>query len=264
MVVSPENALLRTTKKHIFVLSLSVICSMSVTAARSRVLSFANAPVRAAQRFFIPNPQGKLNLLVYLEPLHWKSWIAILIFNIIIPPFLHMVIKYLELSLPSKLTLCLMTITFSYRTKEDNAYEFRFLKTYVFIFSNMPFSRGWSTEPSSVRGKVGFLSVLVGSSLVFWHWEAMLISYLTSRTTTLPFKNIDQLISDTTTNIVVMPGSAQLDEFKYSSESSVWKTAWSERIKPNLDKYPKSSDEAGQFIMNQPDYTAYLTFESGM
>ena len=99
--------------------------------------------------------------------------------------------------------------------------------------------------------------------MVYWHWEAMLISYLTSRTIALPFKTIDGLMQDTQTDIVVLPGTAQLDEFKYSPKNSVWQKAWKDRIKPKLELYPKNYEEAADFMMKNPDYTVYMTFESG-
>ena len=82
----------------------------------------------------------------------------------------------------------------SYRKNEENMQEFKLLKSYILTFGAMPFSRGWDTEPISVRGKIAFLSIMIGGTLVYWHWEAMLISFLTSRTTALPFNTIEQLV----------------------------------------------------------------------
>ncbi|TRY79728.1 hypothetical protein TCAL_16114 [Tigriopus californicus] len=33
-------------------------------------------------------------------------------------------------------------------------------------------------------------SLLLGGTLVFWHWEAMLISYLATRVIVLPFESL--------------------------------------------------------------------------
>ena len=63
-------------------------------------------------------------------------------------------------------------------------------KSYVFTAGSMTFGRAWSVEPSTWKARFAFMSLLLGGTLVFWHWEAMLISYLATRVTVLPFTTV--------------------------------------------------------------------------
>ena len=68
---------------------------------------------------FVKNPAGVVNYQVYLEPMTYLAWGMVVVFLIVIPPFLY----------------------------------------------------------------ISFLlySILLTCMLVFWHWEAMLVSYLSTR-----------------------------------------------------------------------------------
>jgi hypothetical protein len=74
--------------------------------------------------------------------------------------------------------------------------------------------------------------------LVYYHWEAMLVSYLSARVITLPFGNIAQLVSETDFKIALIPGSSFMDAFKFSTDP-VWQGAFNSRIEPYLDEYKK-------------------------
>ena len=69
--------------------------------------------------------------------------------------------------------------------------EFTMAKAYVFTAGSMTFGRPWSVEPSSWKARIAFISLMLGGTLVFWHWEAMLISYLATRVTVLPFDSME-------------------------------------------------------------------------
>ena len=45
--------------------------------------------------------------------------------------------------------------------------------------------------------KTSFFTVMVGGMLIFWLWEAMLITYFAFPTTVLPFDNIKEFVEDT-------------------------------------------------------------------
>ena len=55
--------------------------------------------------------------------------------------------------------------------------------------------RGWSDVPVKVTAQIALFSLLFFGTMVYWHWEAMLISYLATRVTVLPFNNIPELIA---------------------------------------------------------------------
>ena len=72
--------------------------------------------------------------------------------------------------------------------------------------------------------------------LIYYHWEAMLVSYLSTRMTILPFKDINGLMM-TDYRIGIMLGTIQQDDFKLSPDPLMQK-AYSERIEPYMDQYP--------------------------
>ena len=72
-------------------------------------------------------------------------------------------------------------------------------------------------------------------ALLYWHWEAMLISYLATRVIVLPFDGVPGLLT-TPFQIALNPGSSYEDAFK-TSQDPFWQEAWNERIKPYLDDY---------------------------
>ena len=71
---------------------------------------------------------------------------------------------------------------------------------------------------------------------MFWHWEAMLISYLATRIISLPFKDIPDLVSNTEFRIILRPGTAFEDAFK-TSPDQMWQAAWTDRVQPHLEEH---------------------------
>jgi hypothetical protein len=60
-----------------------------VTVQRSQAVAFSAGLDQVFNRFFVPNPVGSINLGVYKAPFTTTSWLAILIFNIVIPPLIY-------------------------------------------------------------------------------------------------------------------------------------------------------------------------------
>ena len=72
--------------------------------------------------------------------------------------------------------------------------------------------------------------------LINTSWNAILISYLSIQKTNLPFNNLETLLSLTSNKIALLPGSAEEDEFRYSTDP-LMQRAWTERIEPYLDEF---------------------------
>ena len=96
--------------------------------------------------------------------------------------------------------------------------------------------RGWSDLPGKPAAKIALYSLLFFGTLMYLHWEAMLISYLSTRVTVLPFNNIPELISQSQFRIVLTPGSSYEDDFKTATDPD-WVIAWNDRVKPHLDEF---------------------------
>ena len=123
--------------------------------------------------------------------------------------------------------------------------------------------RGWDTQPTKNSGKLVFLSLLVFGLLTYYYWEAMLISYLSTRFVVLPFNNIPELISRTNSKISLFPGSSLMDSFS-QSEDHYWKEAWKYRIKPNLieEFNDFTTDDFVRYIIDHDDVSYYDNYFS--
>jgi hypothetical protein len=96
--------------------------------------------------------------------------------------------------------------------------------------------RGWSTLPSKLPAKIALFSLLFFGTMIFWHWEAMLISFLATRVISLPFKDIPDLVTNTQFRIILVPGSSFQDDFE-TSPDPIWQVAWTERVQPHLEEH---------------------------
>ena len=123
--------------------------------------------------------------------------------------------------------------------------------------------RGWDTQPTKNSGKLVFLSLLVFGLLTYYYWEAMLISYLSTRFVVLPFNNIPELITRTNFKISLFPGSSLMDSFS-QSEDHYWKEAWKYRIKPNLieEFNDFTTDDFVRYIIDHDDVSYYDNYFS--
>ena len=102
--------------------------------------------------------------------------------------------------------------------------------------------RGWDTLPSKLPAQIALFSLLFFGTMIFWHWEAMLISYLATRVVSLPFKGIPDLVANTQFRIILTPGSSYEDAFKTSTDQN-WHSAWTDRVQPHLEEHVGFFDE---------------------
>ena len=54
--------------------------------------------------------------------------------------------------------------------------------------------QGWSKTPQSYQNRIAFACVMIAGMLLYWHWEAMVISYLAVRTVQLPIITLEDLV----------------------------------------------------------------------
>ena len=96
--------------------------------------------------------------------------------------------------------------------------------------------RGWSDLPSKLPAQIALMSLIFFATMMWWHWEAMVISYLAVVVTVLPFKDIPDLVTNTQFRIILNPGTAFEDAFK-TSPDPYWKIAWTDRVQPHLEEH---------------------------
>ena len=64
--------------------------AFTVTHERSAVMTFATPLTQVYYSLFIKNPADTFNYMAYIEPMHWMSWISILILIFFVPPILFL------------------------------------------------------------------------------------------------------------------------------------------------------------------------------
>ena len=92
-----------------------------------------------------------------------------------------------------------------------------------------------------------FTSTTLFACVFYLLWEAMLISYLSARTITLPFKDIGGLMQKTDLKVYVLPYSAKMEFFQYTSVP-ILQRVYTERIEPNLPFYVDFMENAGEYF----------------
>ena len=123
--------------------------------------------------------------------------------------------------------------------------------------------RGWNTLPSKLPAKIALFSLLFFGTMMFWHWEAMLISYLATRIISLPFKDIPDLVSNTEFRIILRPGTAFEDAFKTSLDP-IWQAAWTNRIQPHLEEHVGFTDQYAADKIIKEESLAWYHFNLGI
>ena len=91
--------------------------------------------------------------------------------------------------------------------------------------------------------------------LIYFHWEAQLISHLASKKTNFPFNNLKELSQNSKFKLIIAKGSSNLNLFK-DSDDPVRIKIWNEKLEPILDKLPLQ-DELGEHILNDPYAVVY-------
>jgi hypothetical protein len=116
--------------------------------------------------------------------------------------------------------------------------------------------RGWNTLPSKLPARIALFSLIFLGTMIFWHWEAMLISYLAIRVIPLPFKDITDLVANTQFRILLKPGGANEDAFK-TSRDPTWQTAWTDRVQPHLEEHDGFSHQDFAYEISKESLSAW-------
>jgi hypothetical protein len=75
----------------------------------------------------------------------------------------------------------------------------------------------------------------------------MLVSYLSTRKTVMPFDTISEMYLNTDFRIALIPSTSYEDNFKYSADP-LWLSIFKERIQPFLKEYGDYPDHLSDMI----------------
>jgi hypothetical protein len=80
--------------------------------------------------------------------------------------------------------------------------KFRLRDCYCFAYKTV-LLQGWNTTPSSFQNRIAFISVMIAGMVFYWHWEAMVISFLAVRKIILPYESFEQLLSSSNDKVIL-------------------------------------------------------------
>ena len=97
---------------------------------------------------------------------------------------------------------------------------------------------------------------MAGGLLYYFHWEAMLISYLAKIVTPVPFSNMLELYNSDY-QLTTLGGSALVDVFRYGDE--LWQLIYREKFELT-NKYCNSTDQCVDMVLMDPKNAAYFNY----
>ena len=95
--------------------------------------------------------------------------------------------------------------------------------------------------------------------VIYYYWEAMLVSYLSTRIIVLPFTNIYELLKNSDYRIGLVGGTSQEDYFKLSLDPIV-QQAYKERIEPYLEEFAPFYSNYNGLLLKDESLAVYDDF----
>ncbi len=212
--------------------------SLIQTAERQVACDWTIPLVFTYQSVFIKNPTNAYNYTAYLEPITYMAWILVGIFLLATPLFLHA--TWQSSKEPQNASL-------------GQAYSVAYIALVMM---------GSSHVPLKMSTRILFFSIIGTAAMIYWHWEAMLVSYLSNRKTVLPFRDLRDMYQSTDFRLALIPDTSFEDKFKYSKDS-LFQSIYAERLEPHLSEYatyPNHLTDMVHFIKDDFDTALYDSF----
>ena len=99
---------------------------------------------------------------------------------------------------------------------------------------------------------------MIGGLLYYFHWEAMLISYLAKIMTPVPFSNMHELYKSDY-KFTTLPGSALYDSFRNGDE--LWQLIHKEKMEV-ASKYCMTFNDCVNWLLMDPKSAIYFDYRS--
>ena len=102
----------------------------------------------------------------------------------------------------------------------------------------------------------------MGAVLIYYYWEAMLISYLSTRVTALPFTSMQGLLNSSY-SFFTEPGSSYWDTFRFGNP--LWKEVFDKMLDPNEEDFYEfmvNTDRPWTWVLEEGDRAVYLNYFS--
>ena len=98
--------------------------------------------------------------------------------------------------------------------KEQVQHELKLSDCFCFAFKSF-LMQGWSKTPESYQNRIAFVCVMIAGMVLYWHWEAMIISYLSVNKEVIPYESFEQLLSASNDKVWLTLFSTELKSIYY-------------------------------------------------
>ena len=204
------------------------VADLTITKDRSTVVNFLPSLKEAKVELFMKTPNDSIHWNAYLLPFTSQVWFVLLLWIVAVPFLLGVIMFFGE--------------------QQDSN---RFGMSYCFWFVAESFMmRGGMLLPNSNSNRISFGTVLLGGIMIYYCWEADLISYLTVKRNNLPFSNLYELAENSKLRVIVIQGTSHVDEFRLSKDPGRNKI-WKQKIEPYFDDLPLVEIEL-DVLLNDP------------
>lgn len=175
----------------------------TITKGRSTVVDYLPSLSESYNHLFLKNPADALNWGAYITPLTHHCWLGIALFIVIVPPIIAGVLYYGKypaiyhpcIFLYFRFLLYTLLECFIARFNlgdDQHASEYGLGDCYAFVAKTL-IMQASRVMPSIHSNRIAFATVMMAGTLLYYHWEAMLISYLSVRKTHLPLRSVEDL-----------------------------------------------------------------------
>ena len=211
------------------------VADLTITRERSGVVDFLPGLTEIHEGLYLKNPKDAFSVNSYVGSFSKLSWISILIW-IVFAALILTGIKWYEQDSTQK-------------SNFDWGHGIRFVTQSVLMIGDMSMKGKLSTQ-------IAFVSVVFGGMVIYNLWDAMLMSFLASRKTYLPFQTIEELLENSHYKLVLSKNAGvYLDRFRHTRDP-VRTALWKRDVEPNLHEMPLYQNLA-DYIVDNPFVAAY-------
>ena len=195
------------------------VTSHQVTKQRSTVVDYLPTLTHAPIRLYLRKPNDEIHINAVVKPFTSFSWLGVALMLFFVPILLAGMVSCIS---------------------DEFTKEFHLVQCYWFLTQTLTM-HSTRVMPNLNSHMIGFGSVMLAGIVIYYYWEAMLISYLAVRRTELPFKTMSDLAANSNYKLLVGRGTSHLDQFRYSNEP-LYTKLWIDKIAPYADNLPLFKD----------------------
>ena len=217
----------------------------TISAARSEVIQFSIGNIGYVKTFFLStNPKKSFNFSLFTKPLSFGFWIAVVLIMFISALVMFIIIKSVN---------------------DEQSMEFDLRKSFTFSITGISFIRRWTVTPSSISGRIVFITILLTGVVTQGIWKASFTSGLAIRKNPplrpFPTTSLEDLLEAGVTLGVAASSSGE-GNFR-ESKSGPFQTAWT-KMKNNSQSLKAESRKEAIPIILADDHFAYFDSLIGM